>query len=88
MRSLLLELFYHSFIRGDAEDVTLAVCNNPPERRTSRPERRQEGLSRIPAATHDGRQAGRELGFAAKTTLAEGLVKVESRLRANRKSAV
>jgi len=29
-------------------------------------------------ATYDGRKAERELGFAAKTTPAEGLAKVES----------
>jgi nucleoside-diphosphate-sugar epimerase len=43
---------------------------------------RQEVLSTMATATYDGRKAERELGFVAKTTLAEGMAKVESWLRA------
>jgi nucleoside-diphosphate-sugar epimerase len=43
---------------------------------------RQEVLSTMATATYDGRKAERELGFAAKTTLAEGMAEVESWLRA------
>jgi len=46
---------------------------------------RQEVLSTMATATYDGRKAERELGFAAKTTLAEGMAKVESWLRTTHK---
>jgi nucleoside-diphosphate-sugar epimerase len=46
---------------------------------------RQEVLSTMATATYDGRKAERELGFVAKTTLAEGMAKVESWLRATHK---
>lgn len=46
---------------------------------------RQEVLSTMATATYDCRKAERELGFAAKTTLAEGMAKIESWLRANHK---
>jgi len=39
---------------------------------------RQELLSTMATATYDGRKAERELGFVSKTTLAEGMSKVEN----------
>ena len=43
---------------------------------------RQEVLATMATATYDGRKAERELGFTARTTLAEGMAKVETWLRA------
>ncbi len=43
---------------------------------------RQEVLATMATATYDGSKAERELGFEAKTTLAEGMAKVESWLSA------
>ncbi len=46
---------------------------------------RQEVLSTMATATYDCRKAERELGFTPRTTLAEGMAKVESWLRTNQK---
>jgi nucleoside-diphosphate-sugar epimerase len=48
---------------------------------------RQEVLSTMATATYDGRKAERELGFTARTTLAEGMARIEAWLRATRKLA-